>query len=539
MDPDEQVQETIRLVFRLFDRLTTAYAVMCFLANHGILLPKRQYGGPDKGELVWRRAGRDAVLRILRNPAYAGAYAYGRRRLDPARLVPGQPASGRVEMPLEEWDVLLPDVLPAYITFDDYQRNLARIADNRHTKDSIGSPRAGPALLAGLVKCGRCGYRATIQYPSWTICHASPHSYSCGAQTSAFAGAYCQSVAGDLLDAHVSEQVLAALTPAALELSLHAAGQLQDERVTQDRLWRLRIERAEHTADHARRAFHLVEPENRLVARQLEGDWEHALTDLAALREDYDRFTATLPIGLSDSEHTRIRALADNIPALWHAPATTDIHRKRIIRAVLTSVEFTVIGVSERVLITTTWAGGHHSRTEITRPVGATEQLSYYPQLVTRITEMTNEGLGALRIAHRLNAEGLHPPRLRGGQWQTSTLQAVISRLGLVNTHARNHGNRTPGHVLSEHQWRPSDLARELGMSRNLFNQWIRREWITAHREPGPAKRWIVTADPAEVDRLRQLRALPRGLRQRHLYLQQQNAPQATEGHHNGTTATG
>jgi DNA invertase Pin-like site-specific DNA recombinase len=420
LDPDEQVRDTIRLVFRLFDRLGTAHAVMRYLVDHQILMPKRQYGGPDKGELIWRRAHRDAVLNILRNPTYAGAYAYGRRKLDPTRLVPGQPASGRTTRPLEEWEVLLPGRLPAYITFDDYQRNLTQIAANRSAPDAPRAPRDGPALLAGLVVCGRCGYRASVRYPTWAIDRPSPHVYNCAAQSSSYGAPFCQGMAGDILDDHLTEQVLNALTPAAVELSLHAAGQLQDERFAADKLWRERIERAEHTADLARRAFHLVEPENRLVARQLETEWEAALTALAALREDYDRFQQRTPTGLTDSERARIRALAEDIPALWLAPTTTDLHRKRIIRTVITSVEIDVIGVSERVQITTTWAGGHRTHTEIARPVGAVEQLSYYPQLAARITDLNDAGFGAVRIANQLNTEDIRPPRLRG-QWKTST----------------------------------------------------------------------------------------------------------------------
>ncbi|PZG85198.1 recombinase family protein, partial [Streptomyces sp. NTH33] len=163
-DPDEQVQAVVRLVFDLFDELATVNAVLRFLVDHGIQMGIRVRAGPERGRLVWRRPSRIVIQNMLRHPAYAGVYVYGRSRTDPRRRRPGRPFTGRVRTPREDWLVYLPGVLPAYISTERHERNLARIEANRARSQSMGALRDGPALLAGLVFCGRCGTRMVVRY---------------------------------------------------------------------------------------------------------------------------------------------------------------------------------------------------------------------------------------------------------------------------------------------------------------------------------------------------------------------------------------
>ena len=164
LDPDEQVRSVVRLVFDLFDRLGTVGAVLGFLAGHRIQLGMRLREGPGRGELAWRRPSRAGVGNMLRNPAYAGIYAYGRSTLDPRRRQPGRPCTGRVRVGRDQWLVYLPGVLPAYISIEQYERNMQRLDANRSRAQSLGAVRDGPALLAGLVACGRCGKKMTVRY---------------------------------------------------------------------------------------------------------------------------------------------------------------------------------------------------------------------------------------------------------------------------------------------------------------------------------------------------------------------------------------
>ena len=283
LDPDEQARHVVGLVFRAFARLGTLNGVLRYLAGHQVQLPVRARGGVAKGEIEWRRPTRETLQIMLHNPVYAGYYAYGRRQVEPRRKVPGRPSTGRVVKGIGEWLVLLPGRLPAYITPEQYEANVARMAANRQTAATPGAPRDGSALLSGLLRCGRCGgHRMTVQYHDGS---PSAHSYTCAyRQVNYGTGGSCQHIAGPALDAYITRQVLDAVAPAALEVSMAAATQAEAERAMLDKLWRQRLERARYAAGRARRQYQLAEPENRLVARQLETEWEAALAEAAGWR---------------------------------------------------------------------------------------------------------------------------------------------------------------------------------------------------------------------------------------------------------------
>ena len=323
LDPDEQVRSVVRLVFELFERLGTVGAVLGFLVDNRIQLGVRLREGPERGELAWRRPSRAGVTNMLRNPAYAGIYAYGRSTLDRRRRQPGRPCTGRVRQPRERWAVFLPGVLPAYISIEQYERNMQQLDANRSRAQSLGAVRDGPALLAGLVVCGRCGKKMTVRYQRGPGGKLHP-VYVCSRDKADYAGDQCQQLAGPCVDAHVTGLPLQAMAPAALEVSLAAAGQAEAQREQVDRIWRQRLERANYQAERTRRQYQLAEPENRLVARQLEKDWEAALAERQRLDEEYDRFAAARPRTLTAAEREQIRALAADLPAVWNAPTTTD-----------------------------------------------------------------------------------------------------------------------------------------------------------------------------------------------------------------------
>src|SRR5215207_1158250 len=368
LDPDEQVQTVVRLIFAKFAELGTLYAVLRWLVDHDVQLGMRLHAGLDKGELTWRRPNRMTLQNILHSPVYAGIYAYGRRRVDPRRQRPGRPSTGRVVRAPDQWLVAIPGLLPAYITVEAYHANLARLAANAARAETPGVVRAGSALLSGLARCGRCGRRMTVRYH--VRGQATQPEYVCARQLTDYgAGQRCQALAGAGVDMLVTEQVLAALTPAGVAVSLRAAEQVQAERAELDKLWAQRLERAQLDADRARRCYRLAEPENRVVVRQLEADWEAALAAQQRLREDYDRFTRTRPQPLTVAQQQAITALAGNVEGLWAAPTTTDADRKQLIRAVVDQVAITVAGTSERVAVQITWAGGRTTRGQTIRPV--------------------------------------------------------------------------------------------------------------------------------------------------------------------------
>jgi Recombinase zinc beta ribbon domain/Recombinase len=511
LDPDEQVQAVIRLVFGLFDQLGTVHAVLRFLVAHQVQIGMRERSGPGKGEVVWRAPHQQGLINMLRNPAYAGIYAYGRSRTDPARRLPGREHSGRARgLDAGQWLVRIEGALPGYISVEQYERNQARLAANRARAESLGAPREGPALLGGLVVCGICGHRLGVSYEAGG--QGLTGRYCCQRRHHTYGEPRCQQMAARFLDDHVVAQVLSALAPAALELSVTAAGQVQARRAEVDRIWRQRLERADFACDRARRQYQLAEPENRLVARQLEREWEAALAERAHLGEEYERYQRARPARLSAAELAAIRALAGDIPALWAAPTTTVADRKRLLRAVIESVQVTAEGATERVHATITWAGGHQTHAGLARPVARIDQLSYYPALTERITALAGEGLDSAAIAGQLAAEGFRTPRLHD-RFHVGEIQQLIRRLGLRP--GLDHDHRTDTGSLGPGQWWLAALAREIGMPVATLFGWLRRGWVTGGQDTRPPYRWIITAGPAEVERLRALHQLPAGYHNR------------------------
>ncbi|HEX9539861.1 MAG TPA: recombinase family protein, partial [Streptosporangiaceae bacterium] len=413
LDPDEQAQHVVRLVFGTFARLGTLNGILRYLVDQQVQLPVRVHAGPSKGEIEWRRPTRETLQIMLHNPVYAGYYAYGRRQLEPRRKVPGRPGTGRVVKDSSEWLVLLPGRLPAYITPGQYEANVARMAASRQTAATPGAPRDGSALLSGLLRCGRCGgHRMTVRYHDGSGDARSSHGYTCAFyQTSYGTGGRCQHIAGPALDAYVTSQVLEAVAPAALEVSMAAAAQAEDERAMPGKLWRQRIERARYAAGRARRQYQLAEPENRLVVRQLETGWEAALAETARLEADYQRFTEEQPRTLTAAERAAIQALASDLPQVWAAPSATQADRKELLRILIQDITVNVAGDSELVDVTITWAGGHQTTGRAVRPVARLDQLSYYPALLARVTELAAAGCTNRQIADVLNAGGFRPPK--------------------------------------------------------------------------------------------------------------------------------
>ncbi len=380
-DPDEQVQAVVRLVFRKFAELGTLHGVLRYLADHQIQLGVRVREGPGKGDLVWRRPNRMTLQTLLKHPLYAGAYVYGRRQDDPRRRRAGQRRSGRVVMAREDWLAFVPDHAPAYISWEQYERNQAQLAANRARTESRGAVRTGRALLAGLVRCGRCGPRMIVRYES---AQAGP-AYVCARHAGDYGAPHCQQVPAPPLDAFVSRHVLTALEPAALELALTATERLERERAELLALWQQRRERAAYEAERARRQYDAVEPENRLVARTLERQWEEKLAAQEQLEEAYHRFQREQPRTLLEAERAAIRRLAADVPALWAAAATTAADRQELIRQIVDAVVVAADGRSERVQVTIRWIGGGQTTGTVIRPIRHASDLSTHAEICEQV----------------------------------------------------------------------------------------------------------------------------------------------------------
>lgn len=506
-DPDEQVQQVVKLIFRKFEELGTLNAVLRYLVKQQIQIGVRVLSGCNKGDLEWRRPNRPTLQNLLKNPVYAGAYAYGRKQVDPRQKKVGRPHTGQVVTPPENWHVLIQDHHPAYISWEQYQQNLAQLKANQHRANELRSIRSGGALLTGLLVCQKCGCRMSVHYHQNDL-----PRYICCRESADYGGTLCQQLSGTCLDEYISEQVLRALEPVALELSLEAGIHLEQERLELDKLWQQRLERADFEAQRAGRHYRLVEPENRLVARQLAQEWESKLKDYQHLQEEYTRFSHHQPKSLSEQEKQMIRQLAENLPKLWSSPTTTQAQRKEIIRQVIHQIKVDVQGQSEQVQVMVGWIGGTVTHAQIIRPVAKWTQLSNYPQLCQRLKELAQMQLSGEEITNCLIQEGFYPPK-RINVLNPAEVLVLMRQLGLGSCYA----NKTKD-LLSEHEWWLPDLANRLEMPMVTLYNWVRRGWVRARQQPHAPRHWIIWADDSELERLKLHRQRPAGEVQKQLW---------------------
>ena len=493
-DPDEQVQSVIRLAFKKFTALGSVNALWKYFNKQGIELGFREREGLSKGQLIWKTATRASLYGLFKNPIYAGAYVYGRRQSDPRKRHGSQPYSGQVLVAPEDWHVLIQDYYPAYISWQQYEAHQAILKANRSWPDHKGAMREGPALLTGLLRCQYCGRRMLVRYNG----AQDTYSYGCAYPRVDAQGNRCRSLAGTSLDTFVAEQALKALAPAALALSLEAATTLEQERADLDKLWQQRIERAHYEADRAARHYRLIEPENRLVARQLAQDWEQKLTALKALEEDYHRFSQQQPRFLRAKERQAIEQLSKDIPALWQAKSTTAKDRKALLRHLIDEIYIAMQGDTEKVIVYINWLGGAQSTGMMIRPVARLDQLSYYPELCERVRDLARQAYSAKRIAKQLDQEGFKPPK-RFEHFGRHSIHELLHRLGISRLKTKTRFAKP----LADHEWYLADLARQLKVTRSTLRRWALRKWVDAYQQEDGSRLWVIRADPNEVKRLK------------------------------------
>jgi DNA invertase Pin-like site-specific DNA recombinase len=403
-DPDEQVQGAVKLLFTLFEQTGSALAVVKHFGERKLLFPDRLWGKTRAGELLWKPLRHGRVLDVLHNPRYAGVYVYGRTQTRTRTLANEQRrVKGRTRrVAPADWPIVQHQAHPGYITWEQFLRNQQRLDDNctSRTNDRRGAVREGCALLQGLVVCGRCGRRMSVRY---TRNGATP-TYECNQVHKQQGGRTCQFVRGDAIDEAVSRLFLEAIQPAQLEVSLATLEQIEDQARQVEHQWQLRKERACYEADLARRHFLAVEPENRLVARNLEKDWNEKLAAVEQLeREQATASTGTAP-RLNPEEQQRILNLAEDLPALWHASTTTTFERKQLLRLLVKDV--TLIKETTTVRAALRWQTDVCTTVEVSRPPRACDARRTPTVIVDHVRALAGDHTDR-QIADRLNAEGL------------------------------------------------------------------------------------------------------------------------------------
>lgn len=488
-DPDDAVRLAITTVFERFTVLRSARAVQRHFLDNGLLLPRVLQTGAAAGSIAWVRPAYQMIQQILTNPAYAGVFVYGRRRRE---AVPGDPpAVADRRVALAEWDIVVPDIYPGYLGYDAYLANRRVLQDNLYNFDrkGRGAPREGLALLTGLVVCGRCGRCMAVSYGH------GYHSYQCRRAQVDYAEAQCQSCPVGVLDPIVASAFLEAIAPVGIEATLTALETLERERKATDRHWQLRLERARYEVAVAQRQYDAVDPDNRLVARELERRWNAALSTLEQLDSEYALMRRTDLMPLSAAEVNEVRRLAADLPGLWQAETTTAIDRKRLLRLAVAAVTVTVDRTTRRVDVVILWTGGATSTHEASLPpVGA--HAGTDAAVIERLSEFART-LPDHRIAQELNALGL---RTRTGkEWTYARVFSIRKQHAIPTACPVRTGPLEPradGCVSAR------AAAERLGVSASLVQVWVQHGVLSGDQRCPGSKQWVrlTTEDITRLD---------------------------------------
>ncbi len=416
LDPDKQVQGALRLLFDTFRRTGSAMATVRSFRRQSLLFPRRVQTGPQKGDLVWGVLGHSQVLRILHNPRYAGAFAYGRSHT--RKIVDG--GFEIIRLPKEEWETLIPRAHVGYVSWEDYEQNQKRLHESAQAMggDRRKSPaREGPALLQGLILCGRCGERMTVRYHSregrlWP-------EYLCQRDGIEHAKPVCQRIPGANIDQAIGELLVDAVSPVALEVALSVQQELQCRIEEADRLRQKQVERVQYEADLARRRYMRVDPDNRLVADSLEAEWNGKLRTLSETQQERERQREQDRKILSEPQRAAILALSTNFPALWRDPNTPDRERKRMIRLLLEDI---TLLRGDQITLHIRFKGGAAKTLTLPLPLNSWQQRQTSLDVVKEIDQLLDHHTYP-QIAAILNERGM-----RSGEGKTFTSR-IIARI--------------------------------------------------------------------------------------------------------------
>lgn len=468
MDPDSEVQAAVGDVFAAFRAGGSAFRVVVAFKDR--LFPKRAHGGVWDGQLRWGRLTHSRVVKILENPVYAGAYVYGRGQSRRVVEPDGTVRTKVVHIPREKWPVVIYDHHDAYLSWDDYLSNQARLAANL-TQAGARPPREGHALCQGVIYCGSCGHRMSTHYRDNGFAY-----YECSSKANQMDTPTCRSITADTVDNAVAERLLDALNPEEVALALAAADEVADRRNRRSRAAELAVERARYEAERAERAFQACEPENRLVARNLESRWEARLVAMAEAEKALAEAQSAAPPLPSRAE---LEALTGDVVRLWHAHSTSPRDRKRLLRTLIADVTLLPEPDMGKARIGIRWHTDATDELVIARRMNVQQWRHTDPGAVEMVRSLAH--LSNRDIAERLDQAGYKTGAGRPFR------RAEVANL-------RIYHNIPSAEFLKDGSLAASQVAKRLGVSPHTVIDWINKGWLSARR--GLNNRWRVPFGP-------------------------------------------
>lgn len=464
LDPDVQVQATLREVFRSFAHTGSAFATVRHFRQHHLLFPRRIRRGPHSGELAWAEIEHHDVLRVLHHPAYAGAFVYGRTRTL-------KTADGKIhiqDLPRTEWFALVKDAHVGYITWEEYERNEAQLAVNSqaYAPQRFSPPREGPALLQGLIICGKCGERMTVRYHQRGGQRIVP-DYLCQHKSIEQGRTPCQRLPGSALDRAIAVLVAERMTKDTLALTLAVQDELVQRAEEAQRLRHLQVERAQYEADLAQRRYLKVDPDNRLVASVLEAEWNTKLRELEEARAIEEQYKQSDQHQVSTEERTEIDGVPERFRHFWNDPKTTTRQRKRAVRLVIEDV---TVHKTDRIVAHIRFKGGATETITVALPLPLALSRFTPPDTLAAMDRFLNEYTDA-EVAEQLNLQGFRT--FEGLPFHGTHVYQLRRHHGLLDRYTRL---RTQGLLTAE------ELAQSYGVTSQTIWRWYRQGRIIGMR---------------------------------------------------------
>jgi DNA invertase Pin-like site-specific DNA recombinase len=487
--PSREVQDRIALVFETFLRRRTASKVLQYFNHQHLLLPRR-----DRfGDLIWKPATVSAIIAILKNPAYAGAFVYGRTRHTPRRLSPAHSQCKR--LPVEEWKIRVPDKYPAYISWEIFEKIQAMLRDNYAEYDrnkTRGVPRAGQALLHGLLYCGECGHKMMVQYKHNTF-------YLCNALRQQYGVRVCQNIPGDRVDQAVVAAFFQALSPVELDVYAQAMNAHKQSLAQADHARRQQIERLRYQAALAQRQYNRVDPDNRLVAAELEARWEAALRELKQAEEAAaeEQQVVVVPFTLTAELKAAFSSIGEKLPQIWDQELLSREQKKALLRCLIDKIALHRVA-RDRVQARIVWVGGETTRLLIPVQCHSFAALSQAAEMENLIIKLAGEGAEDEQIAARLTAQGHRSPMRE--TVLASTVRSIRLKHGIMRKRSQSHPRHIRGYLTV------TQIAAEVGLSHHYIYDRIHNGRIEVVKDQATGL-FLFPDKPATLELFRQLKS--------------------------------
>ena len=453
LEPDQQVQQSLRVFFATFERVGSAWATVQAFRREGLRFPKRGQAG--SGEIVWQELTHAVTLDTLHNPRYAGVFCFGRRRT--WRDAEGKEHSQ--ELPIDQWRFVKQNAHAGYLTWEQFLSHRKRLLQNHQAhgggERKAGPPREGPALLQGLALCGKCGRSMTVTYHH-RFGRLSP-DYLCQKNCVEHSEPSCQRIPGSGIDEAIGQMLVRSVTPLALEVALNVQSEIQQRLAEADRLRQQQVQRAQYEADRARVRYMRVDPNNRLVADTLETQWNEKLRLLAQAKDDCESQRRLDSAQLTEEQKSKILALAADFPRLWQEPTTSDRDRKRMARLLLEDV---TLRREQEIIVQVRFKGGATQELRLPLPKSAWALRKTKPEIVQEIDRLLDEWTET-QIAADLNQRG----------WHTSSgrpfTMSIVHRL-----RAAHHLRSRPERLRAKGWLTTNQIVPQIGCKPNLVKYW-------------------------------------------------------------------